>query len=150
MTTLELARMLLLRWQADFRTPETNRLDLSISAPELQTAVSALLAGHWGYLAGITGLDHGDALELLYHFASGAVIVTLRVKLARATPSLASICRLVPAASVFEREVSELFGVTFRGAPDTARLFLPDDWPEGVYPLLKDAVLPEVDHDHAD
>ena len=78
------------------------------------------------------------------------MIVTLRVSLPRTTPTVASICRLVPAASVFEREVSELFGVTFRGAPDTSRLFLPDDWPEGVYPLLKDAVLAEVDHDHAD
>ena len=150
MTTLELARMLLLHWQADFRTPEANRLDVPISAPELQTAVSALLAGPWGYLAGSTGLDHSDALELLYHFADGAVIVTLRVSLPRTTPTVASICRLVPAASVFEREVSELFGVTFRGAPDTSRLFLPDDWPEGVYPLVKDAVLAEVDHDHAD
>jgi len=43
-----------------------------------------------------------------------------------------------------------MLGVTFRGAPDTARLFLPDDWPEGVYPLLKDAVLPEDPHDRTD
>ena len=150
MTTLELARMLLLRWQTAFSTPEANRLDVKIAPAEVQPAVSALLAGHWGYLAGITGLDGSDALELLYHFASGAVIVTLRVSLPRTGAIVASICHLVPAASVFEREISEMLGVTFRGAPDTARLFLPDDWPEGVYPLLKDAVLPEDPHDRTD
>jgi ech hydrogenase subunit E len=35
----------------------------------------------------------------------------------------------------------EMFGVVVEGTPNTNRLFLPDDWPDGVYPLRKDAVL---------
>ena len=38
----------------------------------------------------------------------------------------------------FERELSEMFGVTVVGIPNPERLYLPDDWPEGVYPLRKD------------
>ena len=35
----------------------------------------------------------------------------------------------------------EMFGVVVDGTPNPSRLFLPDDWPDGVYPLRKDAVL---------
>jgi Ni,Fe-hydrogenase III component G len=31
-----------------------------------------------------------------------------------------------------------MFGITVAGAPDSSRLFLPDQWPEGSYPLRKD------------
>jgi Ni,Fe-hydrogenase III component G len=31
-----------------------------------------------------------------------------------------------------------MFGNTVAGTPNTARLFLPDEWPDGVYPLRKD------------
>jgi NADH-quinone oxidoreductase subunit D len=39
---------------------------------------------------------------------------------------------------LFERELIEMFGVTVTGLADTSHLFLPDGWPEGTYPLLKD------------
>jgi ech hydrogenase subunit E len=37
-----------------------------------------------------------------------------------------------------EREVGEMFGVQVVGLPPHSRLFLADDWPEGVSPLRKD------------
>jgi Ni,Fe-hydrogenase III component G len=79
----------------------------------------------------------------LYHFCAGAAVVSLRVRVARAAAELPSISPLIVSASVFERETSEMFGVTFLDAPDTRRLFLPDDWPDGVYPLRKDALAQE-------
>ena len=32
----------------------------------------------------------------------------------------------------------EMFGVTVVDTPNPDRLFLPDEWPAGVYPLRKD------------
>jgi len=31
-----------------------------------------------------------------------------------------------------------MLGVAVIGAPDEGRLFLPDDWPDGVFPLRKE------------
>jgi Ni,Fe-hydrogenase III component G len=32
----------------------------------------------------------------------------------------------------------EMFGIVVSGTPDPSRLYLPEDWEEGVYPLRKD------------
>jgi len=42
------------------------------------------------------------------------------------------------AANWVEREINELLGISFTGHPDMRKLLLPDDWPEGVYPLRAD------------
>jgi NADH:ubiquinone oxidoreductase subunit C len=48
-------------------------------------------------------------------------------------PSLAPTYRT---AEVAEREVYDLFGITFEGHPDLSRILMPDDWVG--YPLRKD------------
>lgn len=53
-------------------------------------------------------------------------------------PSFPSVARDVPAALWIEREVKDLLGFNPVGHPDPRRLILPEDWPEGVYPLRKD------------
>lgn len=132
-------------WSSTAQTPEPNRLDLRLPAADLVPAVTALQQAHWGVLTAITGLDSGPAsqsLELLYHFCSGASVLTLRVLLSRQQPVVASLCHLIPSASVLEREIMEMFGVTVQDTPDLTRLYLPDDWPANTYPMLKDAALP--------
>lgn len=141
--TLEAIRARLVPWTEEAQTPEANRLDLTVTAGQLLAAVDVLQAGGW-YLSAITGLDHGNEsgrLEVLYHFCSDAEIVTLRVGVARENPSVPSICRLIPSAVVFERELAEMFGILVFGIPNADPLFLPDDWEQGVYPLRKDAQL---------
>lgn len=138
-----------------FNRPEENRLDAVINPQDLKTAVrKLLLENRWGYLSAITGLDNPEyqideatkekfavegkgSLEVLYHFAEGAAITTLRVPLPYDDPTVESICDLIPAVSLYEREAMELFGVVFTGTPNTDHLILPDSWPEGVYPLRK-------------
>jgi Ni,Fe-hydrogenase III component G len=125
--------------------PEPKRIDLAVEPARLMECAGALAAARWGYLSAITGLDQGvesGRLEVLYHFTNRAAVITLRVTLPRDNPTLPSICGVIPSATLFERELMEMFGVVCEGTPDPRRLFLPDDWPDGVYPLRKDFIVP--------
>jgi Ni,Fe-hydrogenase III component G len=140
---LEAARKLLAPWATSYETPESHRLDVRVDTTTLLPAVTALGEARWGYLAAITGLDLGieaGKIEVLYHFCSGPAVLTLRVLAERTAARVPSICIPIPPAVVFERELREMMGVEIVGLPDNEHLFLPDDWPEGVYPLRKDFV----------
>ena len=76
-------------------------------------------------------------IELLYHFCRKYAIITLRTSLPYSHPVAPSVCGLIPYATLYERELIEMFGVTLEGTPETSRFLLPDDWPAGVYPLRK-------------
>src|SRR5512143_613831 len=127
--------------------PEPHRLDVTIEASDLVAAVQAMHDARWGYLAAITGLDRlnpaakdgvtDTAIEALYHFCSSNAVVTLRTTTPRKNATLPTICGVTPSADLFERELSEMFGITIDGTPDANRLLLPDDWPSEVFPLRK-------------
>jgi NADH-quinone oxidoreductase subunit C len=85
------------------------------------------------HLSTITGQDTGSEIELLYHFWDGTGL-TLRTSLPREEPHIATLTDLIPGAAFYEREVSEMLGVTFDGHPDPRALLLPDDW-DGEPPL---------------
>lgn len=129
-------------WALDVVEPEANRLDVILtSADELVAIVTALRVKRLGYLSAITGLDTGmamDNLELLYHFCAGPAVITLRVSLPRSVPIVPTLSQIIPSSEVFEREISEMFGVRIAGLSTPDYLYLPDDWPEATYPLRKD------------
>lgn len=79
------------------------------------------------HLSTITGQDTGSEIELLYHFWDGGGL-TLRTSLPREEPHIATLTDLIPGAAFYEREVSEMLGVTFEGHPDPRPLLLPEDW----------------------
>ena len=116
-----------------------------VPAGKLLEAVRSLMENGWMHLSAITGVDcppaegseTGGELELLYHFCRGALIITLRVRVPYSSPVVPSICDMIPYATLYERELIEMFGVVLEGTPSTERLFLSDDWPDGVYPLRK-------------
>jgi len=80
--------------------------------------------------------DKGQ-VEVIYHFCSGPVVTSLRVKVPYENTAIDSICDLIPSASLYERETIELLGIDFVGTISTEKLLLPDNWPAGVYPLRK-------------
>ncbi len=141
-TTVETVRLLVGEWASAFEAPAPNRLDVYLKrADDLVAAVAGLRVKRLGYLSAITGLDLGvetGELEVLYHFCTRALIVTLRVRLPRDGATVPTLSEIIPVAEPFERELQEMLGVTVVGLRNNARLYLPDDWPEGVYPLRKD------------
>jgi len=88
------------------------------------------------HLSAITGEDVGDEIVLLYHFWDNQGL-TLRTALRRAEARIATVTDLIPGAALYEREVSEMLGVTFEGHPGPQVLLLPDDWDDEPpsYPL---------------
>ena len=65
--------------------------------------------------------------------------IRVKVGLAEEGRRVASVTPMFPAADWHEREVYDLFGVTFEGHPDLRRILLPEEW-EG-HPLQKDQPL---------
>ena len=90
-------------------------------------------------ISALTGLDMGETIGLLYHIRTNGAIVTVRTEVPKLNPKIPTITDLIPGAVFHEREAADLFGVVFEGHPNPARLVLPDNWPENLYPLRKDA-----------
>jgi len=95
------------------------------------------------HLSTITGHDNGREIEMLYHFVIEGCALNLRAAVPKGVNRIDTITPAVPAAVMYEREVMELFGVSIVGHPDPRRLILPDDWPEGDFPLRRDDVADE-------
>ena len=96
----------------------------------------------------IAPVDADDHVELLYHFSLfcgehlKAIALVIRVTLPKTDLTIPTITDIIPGAIFSEREVQEMMGVTVVGIPDSRRLFIPDDFPQGVYPWRRDETGP--------
>jgi NADH-quinone oxidoreductase subunit C len=120
-------------------------------------AVHALKEEGFGFLADLTCVDYltnpsrdvPEGVELerfevvvnLRRF-DPPDIARLRVQVPERDPRLPSLYPLYPGADAMEREVFDLFGISFDGHPDLSRILLPEDW-EG-HPLRKDYAVGRV------
>ncbi|ACZ12881.1 NADH-quinone oxidoreductase subunit C [Sulfurospirillum deleyianum] len=66
--------------------------------------------------------------------------VTIKALVSPESLTYPSVTPLVPACVWYEREAYDMFGLVAEGLPDKRRLALSDDWPEGLFPLRKDAM----------
>jgi len=89
-----------------------------------------------------TGIDAEDCFQVLYHFSYDQLgcIITVKAHIRdRDNPAIESIAPFLPGAEWIEREIYDILGIEIKNHPNMKRLILADDWPEGVYPLRKDA-----------
>jgi len=92
-------------------------------------------------LAGLTASDAWPSeprFSLIYVFYSVRMngFLRLKVRLPGTAPEIDSLEPVYPAANWHEREVYDMFGVTFRGHSDLRRILMPYDWVG--HPLRKD------------
>ena len=66
--------------------------------------------------------------------------ITIKVLISPDSLVFPSVTPLVPACVWYEREAYDMFGLIAEGLPDKRRLVLSDDWPDGLFPLRKDAM----------
>jgi len=101
------------------------------------------------HLSIISSSDFGESVELIYHFTLyyghhlQEVSLGLRISLPKNDLKIPTITDIIPGALFTERETQEMMGVEVVGIPDKRRLFLPEDFPEGVYPWRTDETGPQ-------
>lgn len=121
------------------KIPRPRRLLISIRRERLIDGITYLVKeGGFVHISTITGLEAEDGIEVIYHLNRKGLEASLKVKVPIKQPILPTITQTIPGAILYEREVHDMLGVTFSGHPDLSPLLLPEDWPEGIYPLRKE------------
>ncbi len=127
-------------WQDD------NQVTITVKTDTLPDVVSYLYYQRDGWLPMMVGNDERKicGMYAVYYILSmegeDRGFVTVRAEIDPATMEYPSVTPLVPACVWSEREVRDMFGLVPVGLPDKRRLVLPDDWPDGLYPLRKDSM----------
>jgi NADH-quinone oxidoreductase subunit C len=98
------------------------------------TAVDYLLMPERAMPDGLTAERFEVVVNLLS--LSARRRIRLRVQVPQGDPSIETLFDLHPGSEAMEREVFDMFGITFTNHPDLTRILMPEDW-EG-YPLRKD------------
>ncbi|WP_305418271.1 hydrogenase large subunit [Photobacterium leiognathi] len=127
-------------WQTD------NQVTITVKITSLVEVMKWLYYDQGGWLTVTFGNDERslNGHFAVYHALSmeGEVKswVTVKVLVDANSQEFISITPTIPAAVWGEREVRDMYGLRPVGLPDERRLVLPDDWPEDLHPLRKDAM----------
>ncbi len=98
-------------------------------------------------LCTLTGIDEDVMLAVIYNLGrDDGILINLIVRVPKEAPILKSVSSYFPNAVLYERELVDLFGMKVEGLPEGYRYPLPDNWPEGQFPLRKDW---KQNHDNA-
>ena len=99
----------------------------------------------YSFLSDLTSADYPENYEVLYHLMcmETAELVVIKVNLSKVNPRIHSVTSLWSSANVLEREVYDMFGITFEGHPNLKRILNTDDFTE--FPLQKKFVLESID-----
>jgi NADH-quinone oxidoreductase subunit C len=120
---------------------DRGELTLTIAAGQIRAAAATVQAAGYNFFEDVTAVDwfpSSPRFQLSYHIVSHSYKerIRLRVMLDGGAPTVDSITPVWPAADFYEREVFDLFGISFEGHPNLRRIMMPDDW-QG-HPLRKD------------
>jgi NADH-quinone oxidoreductase subunit C len=122
----------------------------NVPADEALAVLRDLRAAGYDFLADITAIDWSAArsprFTVVWHLRSLADHTYVRLAADcpdDARPAMPSACGLWPAANWHEREIYDMFGITFPGHPDLRRILMWDGYP--YFPLRKDFPLAGLD-----
>jgi NADH-quinone oxidoreductase subunit C len=120
---------------------DRNELTLAIAADRIRQACATLQAAGYNFFEDMTAVDWYPAVprfQLSYHLLSFGYKerIRLRAMVDEAHPTVESITPVWAGANYYEREVFDLFGISFQGHPDMRRIMMPDNWVG--HPLRKD------------
>ena len=126
------------------------QLSVNVDAPQIVAVCDYLKSDSetsFDYLSDLTCVHYPDRreapFEIVYNLFSIHSNERVRLKV-RTAASVESVTGVWPSANWLEREVFDLFGVSFKNHPDLRRLLLPPDW-EG-HPLRKDYPLEFIEN----
>jgi len=134
---------------AGVKKNEASYIWIKIEKNDFKDFIKHLCELQFPHLGIISGNDLGASIELIYHFTLNygnrmrEIVLNFSVELPKSNPEIETICDYIPGALITEREKQEFLGVKIIGIPDNRRLFLPDEFPEGIYPWRRDETGPE-------
>jgi NADH-quinone oxidoreductase subunit C len=103
---------------------------------------------HFDSLMCLSGYDNGpdQSLGVAYNLHSMEKLhkLEIRTEVPHENGSIPSVALIWRIADWFEREVYDMYGITFEGHPDHRRMLLPEDWIG--HPLRKDYTTPDYYH----
>lgn len=113
-------------------------------APTLTTVMSFLKSEGFDMLAELTAVDYlhypdaTDRYGVLYGLTNTNTgeRVFVKVMLNDPDPTVDSVVPLWPGANWMEREVYDMYGITFTGHPDLRRILMPPEF--STFPMRKD------------
>lgn len=118
---------------------------VEVPASELRAVLTCLKSeGGFDFLSELTAVDYLEydgakdrfgVIYVLVNTQTGERLV-LKTFVNDPDPALPSACSLWSAANWLEREVYDMFGITFTGHPDLRRVLLPEEFT--AHPLRKD------------
>jgi len=120
---------------------DRKELTITVAKENIIAACEAVKAAGYNFFEDVTAVDwypQEPRFQLSYHILSHSLKqrVRLVVQIDSSDLSVNSITPAWPSANFYEREVFDLFGITFHGHPRLTRIMMPEDW-QG-HPLRKD------------
>jgi len=119
---------------------DRGELTLTVASENIVAACQTAKAAGYNFFEDVTAVDWYPSeprfqvsYSLLSHTFKQRIRIVARVAEGQ---SIASVTGVWPAANFYEREVFDLFGITFIGHPRLTRIMMPDNW-DG-HPLRKD------------
>jgi membrane-bound hydrogenase subunit beta len=131
-------------WAEGVKGWKSRQIWVTITRETLRPAIRKIIDLHFPHVAVISFADTGAQVDLMYHLyiywgvPREEILITLKVSLDKTDLKIPTITDLIPGALTSEREKQEMLGIEVVDIPDGRRLFLPDDFPQGVYPWRKD------------
>ena len=120
---------------------DRQELTLTIAPENIVKACEAAKAAGYNFMEDVTCVDWYPSeprFQVSYSLLSHRMKERLRLiaRVSDDNPTIDSITGVWPSANFYEREVFDLFGVTFAGHPRLTRIMMPDNW--NGHPLRKD------------
>lgn len=123
----------------EITNPDKRRIFLKTEPRNLLAVVTHIRDAYgFTHVSTISGVDKGETFEILYHFVNKYANLNVRTEIPRSKPHVETITSVIPGAILYERELQDMFGMIIDNIPDPRPLVLPDNWPEGNFPLRKD------------
>ena len=119
---------------------DRGELTLTVAPETIVAAMQAAQTAGYNFFEDLTAVDWYPtaprfqlSYSLLSHKLKQRIRIVARISEGQAIESITSVW---PSANFYEREVFDLFGVTFAGHPRLTRIMMPDNW--NGHPLRKD------------
>jgi NADH-quinone oxidoreductase subunit C len=109
------------------------RAALVAEPKQIKSVIRNLQDRGYKFIASLHGVDyypHEPRLGVLYELLDMDTVdrISVKARLHTESPVIDSVMELFPGAAFPEREVFDMFGVSFEGHPDLRRILMPEDY----------------------